>query len=58
MHDCPFPESRELSGRFVGISENVGDALTFLIRTDDTHKIISRSVARPLTNEDPNLRVP
>ena len=58
VHDCPFPASRELSGRFFGISENVGDALTFLIRTDDTHKIISRSVVRPLTDEDPNLRVP
>ena len=33
----------EISGRFVGFSWNVGHALTFLILTDDTRKIISRS---------------
>jgi len=31
---------------FVGIAENVGDALTFWIWTEDTEKLIARSVIR------------
>ena len=53
-----FPSmSNEKSGRFVGISEHVGHALTFKILTDDTQKIIHRSVVRSATNpETRNLR--
>ena len=55
--NTPFPGSKELSGRFVGIAENVGDALTFLILTDDTKEVIARSVVRPAEDSsDPNLR--
>ena len=36
-------KSTEKLGRFVGISENVGHALTFKILTDETKKIIHRS---------------
>ena len=40
-----FPSmSNEKSGRFVGVSEHVGHALTFMILTDDTEKIIHQSV--------------
>ena len=36
-----FPsESTKKFGHFVGISEHIGHALTFLILTDDTQKII------------------
>ena len=42
-----FPDSKEKCGRFVGIAENVGDALTFLVLTDDTHMVIGRSDVRP-----------
>ena len=46
-HEPGFPsESVEKSGRFVGISENVGNALTYKILTDDTQKIIHRSAVR------------
>ena len=42
-----FPsKSKEKSGRFVGISEHVGHALTYKILADDTNKIIHRSVVR------------
>ena len=53
-----FPSmSNEKSGRFVGISEHVGHALTFLILTDDTQKIIHQSVVRSANNPDAqNLR--
>ena len=50
--------SNEKSGWFVGISEHVGHALTFVILTEDTQKIIHRSVMRTAT--DPatkNVRV-
>ena len=34
--DQPFPNSCELTGRFVGITKSVGDTLTFWIHTDNT----------------------
>jgi len=43
--------SEEKLGRFVGIAENVGDALTLWIWTEDTEKLIARSVIR--SAEDP-----
>jgi len=49
--EIPFPNSREKAGWFIGIAENVGDSLTFWILTEDTEKIIARSVIR--TAEDP-----
>ena len=46
-HDPGFPsESTERLGRFVGFGENVGDAMTYKILTEDTKKIIYRSVVR------------
>jgi hypothetical protein len=64
--DCDekFPSSKEKAGYFVGISMNVGDALTFEILTDDKETVISRSVVRSVTPRsvsnqrvlfDPNL---
>ena len=39
--ETSFPsESRERWGRFVGFADNVGNALTFAILTDDTKKIL------------------
>jgi hypothetical protein len=47
MDDSSFPsDSRERRGRFVGISEHVGHAMTYMILTDDTQKIIHRSNVR------------
>ena len=55
--DYGFPsESREGVGRIVGISEHVGNALTWKILTDDTQRIIYRSQVRPHNEEDPNVR--
>ncbi len=57
--DSKFPsESKEIRGHFVGIAENVGDALTFKVLTDDTKKIIARSNVRSaLTPGERNLRL-
>jgi len=50
-----FPSaSNEKAGRFVGISEHVGHALTFMILAEDSQKIIHRSAVR--TALDPNSR--
>jgi hypothetical protein len=53
--DTPFPSaSKECRSRWVGISENVGNFMTFKILTNDTHKVIYHSnlhLAR-----DPNAR--
>ena len=55
--DGGFPsESREKRGRWVGVAENIGDTLTYYILTDDTQQVIARSVLRPVTNKDKNLR--
>lgn len=51
-------ESKEKSGRWVGIAENVGDALTYKVLTDDTKRIITRSAVRPRDDSiNPNHRV-
>ena len=59
LDDNDFPsESTEKLGRFVGISEDVGHALTFNVLTDDTKKIIHRSRIRSALNpNERNLRV-
>ena len=48
-HEGSFPDSRERAGYFCGISENVGDALTYLIYEDQLHNALSRSIVRPFT---------
>lgn len=49
--DAKFPtDSREALGRFVGIAENVGNAITFKILTESKkviHRSVVRSAARP-----------
>ena len=57
--DNKYPsESTELSGRFVGFNMNAGDAMTFLVLTDDTNQVITRSAVRTRHNEkDPNHRI-
>jgi hypothetical protein len=47
-------ESKELCGRWVGVSQNVGHFITYKILTDDTGWIIHRSNIR--TVADPNAR--
>ena len=54
-HGESFPDTTEKVGRFLGVSENCGDALTFYILTKD-EQIISRSVVRKCTETNPNLR--
>jgi hypothetical protein len=57
--DGQFPsDSKEKSGCWVGVAENIGDALTWLILTDDTKRVIPRSVVRSaLDTGNLNLRV-
>ena len=45
-NDPSYPNSKELYGYWVGIAENVGDALTFKILTPE-FQIINRSTLRP-----------
>ena len=40
------PETKEDPGYFVGFGENVGDALTFIILTQDRKQVLHRSVVR------------
>src|SRR5687767_10593842 len=43
--------SNEKSGRFVGVSEHIGHALTFMILTNDTQTIIQWLVIRTATGQ-------
>jgi hypothetical protein len=55
VDETTFPsESKELRGRWVGVSENVGHFMTYKILTDDTHRIIHRSNIRSAA--DPHAR--
>jgi hypothetical protein len=55
VDETTFPsESKELRGRWVGVSENVGHLMTYKILTDDTRQIIHRSNIHLAA--DPNAR--
>ena len=55
VDEATFPsDSKELRGRWVGVSENVGHFMTYKILTDDTRWIIHRSNIRSAA--DPNAR--
>jgi hypothetical protein len=55
VDETTFPsESKELRGRWVGVSENVGHFMTYKILTDDTRRNIHRSNIRSAA--DPNAR--
>jgi hypothetical protein len=57
-YEAPFPLTKEKPGRMVGFAENKGDALTFLIFTDNTGEFITRSVIQPAADiENPNLQL-
>lgn len=49
--DSSFPSTKEHVGWWVGVASNVGDALTYKVLTDDTRKVIHRSVLRPATDD-------
>jgi hypothetical protein len=55
-HHSFASDSPEKSGRWVGVAETQGDALTYLILMDDTEKVITRSTAcSALDPASPNL---
>jgi hypothetical protein len=58
--DNPFPSTNgEGFGSWVGVAEHQGDALTYLILTDDTKQVIARSAVRSANpGKNPNLRAP
>jgi hypothetical protein len=49
--DTSFPSSKEKSGWWVGVADNVGDAMTFKILTEDSQQVIHRSVIRPSSDD-------
>jgi len=56
--DSDFPsESKELRGRWVGVAEHCGHAMTWKILADDTRKVIHRSNVHPATSAAPNYRL-
>jgi hypothetical protein len=55
-HEPSFPsDSREKLGHVVGISENVGHALTWKVWDPETNTIVIRSALRPASDADPNI---
>jgi hypothetical protein len=55
VDETTFPsERKELCGRWVGVSKNVGHFMTYKILTDDTHWIIHHSIIHSAA--DPNAR--
>ena len=53
-----FPNTKEAAGWFVGVAENIGDALCYKILAEDGKTILHRSVVRPARDESrPNNRL-
>ena len=59
LEHATFPsEPKEALGYFVGLSPNCGHAMTFKVLTDDTQRVIPRSIVRPADDpKRPNLRL-
>jgi hypothetical protein len=60
--DSTYPSTKEKTGYWIGVSKNIGDALTYEIFTDDKETVLSRSVVRTAldrlkANLHENLRV-
>ena len=53
-HEGDWPASKERVGRFVGITQNIGDHLTYWIYDEQSKQVLARSVVRPLSD---NLKV-
>jgi hypothetical protein len=55
--ETSFPsDSKEGLGHIVGISEHCGHALTYKILTADTGQVVYRTLLRPITTSNANLR--
>ena len=52
-----YPDTKEKPGYWVGITDNVGDILTYKILTDHTQQVLHRSVVRPCDPAHPNHRI-
>ena len=53
-HETKWPSSKERSVRWVGVTQSIGDALTFWIMDDQSKQLLAQSVVRPFNQ---NLRV-
>ena len=49
-HEESFPHSKERTGYWVGVADNVGDSLTYWIYDDQAKRLFARSVVRPFNN--------
>ncbi len=47
--ESTWPNTKERSGRWLGVAHNIGDPLTFWILDDQSKQVIARSVVRPYT---------
>ena len=47
-----FPGDRERAGRYLGVAENQGDALTYRIWCEESQQVLVRSVVRPFESDD------
>jgi hypothetical protein len=55
--ETSFPSDfKEGLGHIIGISEHFGHALTYKVLTADTEHVIYRSLLKPVTTDDANLR--
>jgi hypothetical protein len=57
LSESSFPsESKEALGHVVGISEHCGHALTYKVLSSESDAIVYRSLLRPATPDDANVR--
>jgi hypothetical protein len=51
-------QTNERAGRFVGVADTVGDALTYWILDEETHRVVARSIVTARKDDlNPNLRL-
>jgi hypothetical protein len=59
LNDSDFPsDTKEERGRWIGISEQIGHAMTFLVLTDKTKQVIHRSnICTACDSSSANIRL-
>jgi hypothetical protein len=58
--DSNYPSTKETIGYWIGVSKNIGNALTYKILTDDKETVLSRSIVQTTSDclkANLNLRI-
>ena len=51
-HESSWPSTKKRTGYWVGVADNIKDALTYWVYDDQTRPVLARSVVKPFRNNN------